>query len=402
MPSKREVGALVACGTLTLGMGAALLFPDQTESAGGSATEAVIDIFQPKEEVSTTAAAACYEISTVDTRLKIGALIITLADVTEPGQMDVLQQTMQETAVSGFATLNLEDTVHYKGQPTPIATATTSLITEVEAANGVNVTFALDEEGGMVQRSKNLMGFTRLPSARDQAALPPAEISSMFTEHGQKLRTLGVDVVFGPVADSGHNDPIGSRAFAATPESVVGPARAVIEGLHAAGIDATIKHYPDHGNATGDTHVVAAKTPPLSELESNGLPAFTALFPETDMVMVAHTSTEGLTAPNEPASLSPAVYSRLRADGFTGVAITDGLGMDAIQAYVGAPDEATAEAKAAVIALQSGADMVIVDLGSTRGVVNAVSAAVASSEIPAARLDEAAKRVLSLKGYQMC
>ena len=70
-------------------------------------------------------------------------------------------------------------------------------------------------------------------------------------------------------------------------------------------------------------------------------------------VMVTHNTINYLDKQN-PASLSPAVYSLLRNQiGFEGLAITDDLNMGAVTSYVGDGNQSLA-------ALKAGADMALV------------------------------------------
>ena len=93
-----------------------------------------------------------------------------------------------------------------------------------------------------------------------------------------------------------------------------------------------------------------------------------------------------------PASLEPGAYELLRRLGFDGVAITDALGMGAVHARFGF-DVAPAMAVAA------GADAVLVNQGDQVEVLHdGLVAAVHDGRLDEARLDEAVRRVLALRG----
>jgi beta-N-acetylhexosaminidase len=97
--------------------------------------------------------------------------------------------------------------------------------------------------------------------------------------------------------------------------------------------------------------------------------------------------------PVTPASLSRPIATHLLRDelGFTGVAMTDDLDAGAIRATSGV-------APAAVAALNAGSDLLLVSSPeAVPAVREALLAAVASREIPPARLDQAVGRVLELK-----
>ena len=89
-----------------------------------------------------------------------------------------------------------------------------------------------------------------------------------------------------------------------------------------------------------------------------------------------------------PASLSPAVHEELRALGFTGVALTDDLAMDAVAAYA-------KNGSAAVLAVLAGNDMIVTT--DFEHQIPQVLAAVENGTIPAETLDAACLRVLRVK-----
>jgi beta-N-acetylhexosaminidase len=93
-----------------------------------------------------------------------------------------------------------------------------------------------------------------------------------------------------------------------------------------------------------------------------------------------------------PASLEPAAYRLLRDTGFDGVAVTDSLGMGAVNLRWPFPE-------AAVLAVAAGADLALATDGShARAMRDALVAAVHAGRLPEARLDEAVTRVLRLRG----
>ena len=92
-----------------------------------------------------------------------------------------------------------------------------------------------------------------------------------------------------------------------------------------------------------------------------------------------------------PASLSPAVHTLLRKTlGFSGIAITDDLAMDAVKDY--------ADGEAAVLAVLAGNDMLITS--DYRNDISAVLAAVAAGRISETNIDEHVFRILQYKQSQ--
>jgi beta-N-acetylhexosaminidase len=195
----------------------------------------------------------------------------------------------------------------------------------------------VDQEGGRVQRFRE--GYSALPSlagfgrlyARDQAAA-----LALAREHAwlmaSEIRASGVDLSFAPVVDLGRgNRAIGDRAFSDDPRVVAAFTRAYVEGMHAAGMAATLKHFPGHGSVLEDTHVdTAVDDRPLEAIRALDLVPFVAgIDAKADAVMMAHVVYPQV-AP-EPAGYSPRwINDILRGEmGFRGVVFSDDIGMAA-------------------------------------------------------------------------
>src|SRR5690606_7316637 len=116
-----------------------------------------------------------------------------------------------------------------------------------------------------------------------------------------------VDLSFAPVVDLGRGSRvIGDRAFSAEPHVVAEFTRAYIEGMHDAGMAATLKHFPGHGSVPEDTHFEAATDArPLDAIRAEDLVPFVAgVGAGADAVMMAH-----VTYPQ--VAPEPAGYSRV-------------------------------------------------------------------------------------------
>jgi beta-N-acetylhexosaminidase len=195
----------------------------------------------------------------------------------------------------------------------------------------------VDQEGGRVQRFRE--GYSALPPLEEfgrQYAADPAAALERAQEHAwvmaSEVRASGVDLSFAPVVDLGRgNLAIADRAFSDNPQVVAEFTRAYIRGMHAAGMAATIKHFPGHGTVREDTHFDSAvDNRTLDEMRATDLVPFAAgIAAGADAVMLAHISYPQV-APE------PAGYSRiwikdiLRAEmGFRGVVFSDDIGMAA-------------------------------------------------------------------------
>ena len=219
----------------------------------------------------------------------------------------------------------------------------------------------VDQEGGRVQRFR--AGYSALPplSGFDQLYRRDAGAAlALAREHAwlmaSEIRATGVDMSFAPVIDLERgNRAIGNRAFSPDPQVVAAFARAYVEGMHEAGMAATLKHFPGHGSIPEDTHFdVAVDNRSLDDMRASDLLPFVAgIDAGADAVMMAHI-TYPQVAP-EPAGYSPRwIRDILRGEmGFRGVVFSDDIGMAAAHSAGGIKARVDAH-------LDAGCDVVLV------------------------------------------
>ena len=219
----------------------------------------------------------------------------------------------------------------------------------------------VDQEGGRVQRFRE--GYSALPPletfgrdyARDrEGALARAREHAWLM--ASEIRASGVDLSFAPVVDLGRgNLAIGDRAFSDDPQVVAAFTRAYVEGMHEAGMAATLKHFPGHGSVREDTHFDdAVDNRALEVIRAEDLVPFAAgIEAGADAVMLAHVVYPQV-AP-EPAGYSPRwINDILRAEmGFRGVVFSDDIGMAAAHGVGGIKARVDAH-------LDAGCDVVLV------------------------------------------
>ncbi len=262
------------------------------------------------------------------------------------------------------------------------------------APNGIRPFIASDEEGGLVQRLRDVI--YPLPSAHVQGSWSASKTKAAAEAYGRRMRKLNVAVDFAPVADldiPGRFISGQQRAFARDPDVVGSHVVAWVKGLRAARVLATVKHWPGHGWAS-DTHTGAARVPSLSVLRRYDMVPFEkALDAGVPLVMVGHLRSKGLTGDETPASLSRSALTYLRGRaGEKTVIITDSLSMAATTKALGIKLPA-----AAVRALKAGADQALFATGDPGPVIDAVTAAIKSGRIPRAEAEAKVLRVLELK-----
>lgn len=277
--------------------------------------------------------------------------------------------------------------------------AQTQQLTErLQSQAGIPLLIGIDQEGGPVVRLTR--GASLFPSAMAVGATFSTEIAGgVAGATARELRDLGINTNFGPVADvnsNPRNPVIGVRSYGAHPQHVAALTAAAVHATQDAGVLAVAKHFPGHGDAGVDSHLALPRIDhPLERLERVELPPFhAAIAAGVDGIMTAHVLLPALEPdPRRPATLSHNVLSYLRATlGYQGLIITDDLEMGAI-----VDDHGTAEA--AKIALNAGADLLLFrrNLAEQQRAHALLLAAAHSGEIPAQRLDDSVRRILTAK-----
>ncbi|MDR7419299.1 MAG: beta-N-acetylhexosaminidase [Armatimonadota bacterium] len=290
-----------------------------------------------------------------------------------------------------------------------VAGLTATLRRLAHAAGTPDFWVTIDHEGGVVNRfaaaahgatasggERAPRPVTALPSAMALgAAGDPALAREAGQVAGTELRAMGIHLNYAPVMDVNNNaaNPvIGVRAFGETPAQVEAMGIAYLEGLQAAGVGATAKHFPGHGDVTVDSHealpLVEHGRERLDRIELR--PFRAAARAGVAAVMTAHIVFPALDASRTPATLSrPIVHGLLRERwGYRGLAISDSLAMRAILDHY--PLD-----QAAVAAVQAGCDLLLALGPDARQdeVLDGLALAIERGQIPSSRLGETTSRL---------
>jgi len=239
---------------------------------------------------------------------------------------------------------------------------------------------------------------------------------------GREARALGVQHIFAPVVDVNNNaaNPvINVRSYGEDPADVARFAAAFTQGAQSAGVIATAKHFPGHGDTAVDSHrglpEINVSRERLNSVEF--VPFQAAVNAGVGSVMVGHIALpqidstaikplpknvkakpidtdEGGEVIEEkatmPATLSPVMGNILRNDlKFQGMIVTDALSMSGLTIYF-------TQDEAAVRALEAGADMLLkpADVDAAfRGVREAVK----SGRLTEKRIEDSTRKILAAK-----
>jgi len=266
---------------------------------------------------------------------------------------------------------------------------------------GIRLWVATDQEGGEVQVLRG-PGFSDMPYAIRQADLPDDQLRAQAAQWGAELASAGVDMNLAPVADivTSHdtrfdNPPIGAlgRQYGYDGPTVQAKAGAFADGMRSAGVVPAFKHFPGLGHVTANTDTSANVVDTTVTASSPDIAIYRPLTAAGSSVVMVSTAIYQNIDPAAPAVFSPTVVSLVRdTAAFDGVVMTD----DVSAAAAAKP---WAPADRAILALSAGVDLVLVsaDPGMYAEMYDAVLAKAQSDAGFAARVDEAAGRVVSAK-----
>ncbi len=278
--------------------------------------------------------------------------------------------------------------------PPQVARLTNALQRLAARAHVAPLLVAVDQEGGPVIHLRG----TEFPSAMAfGAAGDESLVAAAADVTARELRAVGIHMNCAPVLDVNNNPAnpvIGVRSFGEDPVRVARLGSRAIAAMQAAGVLATAKHFPGHGDTSLDSHLtLPTVTHPRSHLDAvELLPFREAIRAGVAAVMTAHVVYPALD-PEMPATLSPAIIGLLRQTlAFEGIVVTDSMRMRAVA------DRYTAGA-AAVAAVRAGVDVVLAcgPVEAQLEALDAVRSAARDGSLPEARVRDAARRVLAAK-----
>ncbi|MFE3168139.1 glycoside hydrolase family 3 protein [Streptomyces sp. NPDC059224] len=338
---------------------------------------------------------------------KVGQLFVMRVyghSATAPDQTDIdanLQEIGVRTAAELVARYRVGGIIyftwaHNTRDPRQIAELSNGIQkASLDQPRGLPVLIATDQEHGAVCRIGTPAAL--FPGAMAVGAGGSrADARTLGRISGAELRAMGVRQDYSPDADVNVNPAnpiIGVRSFGADPDAVGALVAAEAQGYQDAGVAATAKHFPGHGDTAVDSHTGFPVITHSRELweKLDAVPFRAAVRAGIDSIMTAHIQFPALDGSGDPATLShPILTGILRGElGYDGVVVTDSLGMEGVRTKYG-------DDRVPVLALRAGVDQLL-NPPTLEVAWNAVLKAVQDGELTEARLDESILRILRLK-----
>jgi beta-N-acetylhexosaminidase len=270
------------------------------------------------------------------------------------------------------------------------------LLNRLQKAAEIPLLISADFEGGPGQQ---VTGASEYPANMAFAAAGSEDLmyraASAAAVEG---RAMGVHLTYTPVVDIAwrpDNPAESVRSFGGDLDLLGRMVRAYVRGYHENGMLTSAKHFPGRGDVANmpDNPGWAWNDKPAADVEAREFRAFKlGIDAGVDFVMTEHIAVPSIT----DGSLLPASVEKKLVTGwlkgklgFQGLVTSDDLWYDHVVARFGAEE-------VAVKAFEAGHD-VILKPKDPAATIAALAAAVRSGRIPESRVDEAARKILTLK-----
>jgi beta-N-acetylhexosaminidase len=393
---RRRVGALIAvaaaaataaCSAGSSGTGHS---PSASRTVSGTRTTAAAVSSAIGTPSPTPTSAAQRQLVAMSLPERVGQLLMVdcpSTGVAAATTTAVTRYHVGSVILDGNSDLGVEGTAAVVQQLTALVT------------RGPQLFVATDQEGGEVQRLRG-SGFTDIPAAVQQGTEKVSQLQTDTTVWAGQLRAAGVNLDLAPVLDvvpagSGPNPPIGDldRELGSDPATVSAHGVAIVKGLAAAGVAATVKHFPGLGRVSQNTDTTAGVRDTVTTATDPDLAPFAAAVKAGTPFVMVSTAIYTRIDPANPAAFSRAIVTGMLRDrlGFDGVIISDDLG--AAKQVAAVP-----VGQRAVQFVAAGGDLVLtVDAGQAAAMTGALIAKATADPSFAALVDAAALRVLQAK-----
>lgn len=328
------------------------------------------------------------ELESMSLEEKIGQMLIVSFDNLETDEE--LLDRFKEVKPGGF--ILFSDNFESYSQ-------TKKLIDDINSTSDIPMFVSIDQEGGRVQRLKELDDQTVsvIPAMYELGLTNDINLAyEVGRVMGEELRVFNINMDFAPVLDiysNSENTVIGDRSFGNNPDLVTNMALSFSKGLESTDIIPVYKHFPGHGDTYEDSHqelaIIDKTKEELYELEL--IPFIEAINSGANVIMVGHLALPNITGNYIPASLSKEIINDLLREelGFKGIVVTDALNMKALT------NEYSKE-EIYILAIKAGVNILLMpDFDKTT--IDIISKAVLTGVISEELINESVEKILTLK-----
>ena len=267
-----------------------------------------------------------------------------------------------------------------------------SILDYCKANNKIPPFLSVDQEGGYVNRLRNLNG--PLPSAERVAQnLTTDQASYLYMLQAFQMKTMGFNMNFAPVVEVCTKDNeqfLTQRSFGSLPQ-VLAYGQACISAYESSGVGTVLKHFP--GNTNTDPHTGLPEISWSQEELNMQLEPFRQLVKNQPAgVLMSHARVKGYDEKN-PACLSEYwVTQVLRNDfGYKGIIFSDDIFMGAL-ADNGYPPEV-----AVIAAIQAGIDCIMISEKRIESCVKILEEKAGQDQAFEKRLNQSVRRMIDYK-----
>ncbi len=229
-------------------------------------------------------------------------------------------------------------------------------IKKIQAVSTMTPFIGVDQEGGRVCRFRGVPAEFEAPSEYGRKGN-----LELFAEHYERavyyLNSLGVNLLFGPVADLNLNKAnicIEGRTFGRNPAKVIPFIEKAVRLAGRAGIISCLKHFPGFGAAINDPHkkMAVAEYDFQTFINREALTFKAGIAGGVDMIMTTHLILSAFD--DHPVTISESIIRKLLREtlDFDGIAITDDL-------LMGGAEDLGSIGERALKAFQAGHDMLL-------------------------------------------
>lgn len=286
---------------------------------------------------------------------------------------------------------NIGGVIFFKGGPLSQIKFTNQLQEKVQTP----LMISMDAEWGLSMRLDSTTSFPRHITLG--AIANERLIYELGMEMGWQSKRMGIHMNFAPVIDVNSNPAnpvINSRSFGEDRYNVARKGLALMFGMQDAGVYATAKHFPGHGDTETDSHhALPYLNHTKSEIDSVHLFPFRQLIGNgLQTLMVAHLNIPSMDdTPDIPSSLSPKIINDLLKNDmkFKGLVVSDAMNMKGVTDFY-PPGELELKA------LQAGIDILLMPQNLELA-INTILKAVKNNTISEQFIDDKVRKVLYFK-----